>query len=435
MVSELHSLSKITQSAVSGPELMRQIDTDLSGVENKDLLIYMHIPFCNSKCVFCDWVADIPVRNLVAGTSMGGKYAEAMCKQLASYGPLLTQIGYKPKYIYWGGGTPSRLQADQILQIVSVMNDSFDMATLQQHTMETSPDTLTMEKLEAIHSAGIQRISMGVQTFDDSELRRSARSHSADQARNAVRMIQQAGFEDVNLDLIAALPGQRIETLEQSVLSTIELAPTHVSVYVYRPDPRTVMAKQSRGGHREIVGLQKFGTFYNRAKELLEEAGYKEYSTYYFAKDPKYHFKAEEYYFEMQGDYVGFGSGAYSILGHRFLKTTADLHSYIDNPLAFEFCQPYSPDKPDGLTTLLSQAVLTDAGINYKQFERYTGFPFSRVRNHPYIEGLLQYYADCGAVFEETEESLTVTPETRSKAHIVHLAGIYEAARLRSSSH
>lgn len=433
MVSSPLSLSKL--SSIPGLDLMREVNETLREAENKDLLIYVHIPFCNSKCVFCDWVVDIPVKQLVSAPSMGGKYTDALCRQMSSYGPQLADIGYKPKYIYWGGGTPSRLNTEQILQIVATIRQSFDLSTMQQHTMETSPETLDPEKLAAIRAAGIERISMGVQSFDDAELRRSARSHSAEQACNAVRMIKQAGFEDQNIDLIAGLPGQSMAALEHSVRTAIELAPTHISVYIYRPDPKTVMAKQSRTGKREIVGLEKLQTFYGRAKEMLEEAGYPEYSTYYFAKDSRYYFKAEEYYFEMQGDYVGFGSGAYSILGSRFLKTTADIHQFIDNPLAFEFCQRYSPANPAGLTTLLSQAVLTKAGINYKQFERYTGFPFSYIRRHPYIEGLLQYYSDCGAVFVETDESLSVTEETRSKAHVVHLAGVYEAARLGASSH
>jgi oxygen-independent coproporphyrinogen-3 oxidase len=362
------------------------------------------------------------------------KYTDALCKQLSSYGPILTDIGYRPKYIYWGGGTPSRLSPEQISRIVSVMNDSFDMATLQQHTMETSPETLSPEKLGAIRSAGIQRISMGVQSFDDHELRRAARSHSAEQACQAVAWIQQAGFEDLNIDLISGLPGQTLETLEKSVNTAIKLDPTHISIYVYRPDPKTVMAKQSYSGKRELVGLEKLKKFYGAAKKHLEQAGYAEYSTYYFAKDSKYHFKAEEYYFEMQGDYIGFGCGAYSILGHRFLKAVSDQHRFMEDPLTFEVCQQYSSFHPEGLTVLLSQAVLTNAGINFKQFERYTGFPFSLVRRHPYVESLLQYYSDCGAVFVETDECLYLTPETRSDAHIAHLSGIYEAARFRATT-
>jgi putative oxygen-independent coproporphyrinogen III oxidase len=419
---------------IPGLNMLDEVDEALKGVENKDLLIYIHVPFCNSKCVFCDWVADIPVANLKAASTLGNQYVKAICAQIRSYGPKLAAIGYTPKYIYWGGGTPSRLEPEQIVEIVNTLRESFDLSSLVQHAMETSPETLTIPKLEAIKKAGVQRLSMGVQSFNNAELRRSARSHSAEQAIKAVGMIREVGIEDFNLDLIAALPGQTMEMLEYSIQRTIELAPPHISLYVYRPDPRTVMAKQSNGGCREIVDLQKMKNAYERAKQMLKDAGNDEYTTFYFAREPRFRFRGEMYYFELRGDYVGFGSGAYSILGHRFLKNVSDLHSYMDNPLDFEYCEQFSARRPDKqLSILLSEAVLTQPGINYKNFERLTGFNFSEIRRHPYFEVLMQYYSDCGGEFRETAESLSVTPESRSKAHITHLAGIYEAGRLKCS--
>lgn len=429
MIASTHSLP--------GAGMLNDVDAALKMGENKDLLIYVHIPFCSSKCSFCDWVADIPVNQLIGAAGLSQQYVEALCQQIRSYGPQLTKIGYTPKFIYWGGGTPSKLDAAQIAQIVATLGESFDLSSLQQHAMETSPETLTQEKLNAIRATGIERISMGVQSFNDVELRHAARSHSAEQAIEAVRMIQRAGFEDYNLDLIAAMPGQTMETFEQSVRQTIELGTPHVSVYVYRPDPRTIMAQQSVAGFRERVHMDKMMKTYLRAKEMYEEAGYHEYATFYFAKDPKYYFSGEMYYFELQGDYVGFGAGAYSILGHRFLKNHAELHNFIKSPTDFEYCEVFTPARPDKqLSFLMSTAVLTEMGINYKRFERIAGFPFAAIRHHPYFEVLMQYYNDCGSTFKETSESLKVLPDTRSVAHINHLAGIYEAKLLQySNSH
>ena len=430
MTSDFQSLKR----QMNGLQAMIDIEAALKDVENKDLLIYIHIPFCNSKCVFCDWVVDIPVRDLTAGSTKGGQYVAALCKHIRAYAPELGKIGYTPKYIYWGGGTPSRLQSSEISEVVSVLKESFDLSSLQQHMMETSPETLSMEKLETLLSFGIERVSMGVQSFDDAELRRSARSHSAAQAENSIHMIRSAGFEDFNIDLIAALPEQKLETLEKSVRTAIELGVPHISVYVYRPNLDTVMAKQSASGHREMVTYKKMFDYYSRAKDLLEEAGYHEYTTFYFAEDLKYRFKGEMYYFELRGDYVGFGSGGQSVLGHRSLKNSTNLHAYMDDPFNLESCEIFSPTKPgDQLFLLLGEAVTTSAGINFDNFERLIGFPFSYIRNHPLMEVLIQYYEDCGAVFEETEESLIVTADTRSKAYIGYLAGIYEAGRLRSN--
>jgi oxygen-independent coproporphyrinogen-3 oxidase len=283
-----------------------------------------------------------------------------------------------------------------------------------------------------MRSVGIDRISMGVQSFDDAELRRSARSHSAEQAKTAAREIRRAGFEDFNLDLITALPGQEIETLEHSVSTAIELDPPHVSIYSYRPDPRTTLAKQSAAGHRERVDRNKMLGFYGRAKELLEAAGYAEYMTSYFAKEPEHRFKGETYYFELQGDYIGFGSGAYSLLGHRYFRNSSDLHSFIDNPFEIESCELFNTGGPyDTLAILIGSALLTSAGLNFARFERIAGFGFSEICDQPAIKRLIEYYADCGAVFEETNDALLVVPETRTQAYITHMSGMYEVSWLR----
>lgn len=415
---QLHGLQK----PVSGLDAIRESATTLQGITDKDLLIYINIPFCNSKCVFCDWVADIPVKDLRSGPEMGKKYTEALCKQMRISAPELNKTGYIPKHIYWGGGTPSRLDTEEIIKIISTLKECFDLHSLEQHMMETSPETLTLDKLEAMRSAGVRRISVGIQSFHDVELRRAARSHSADQAKQAVELVRKAGFEDYNLDLIAALPGQSLEMLEYSLRTAIELQPTHVSIYVYRPDPRTVMAKQSAAGSREKVHVKKIFDYYDRAREMLKEAGYYDYTTCYFVKDSKYRFRGETYYYELLGDYIGFGSGAYSVLGHRYFKNMTNLHSYLENPLGVEMCEVFNPSRTDRLLSLMGGAMLTSTGVNYERFERICGFPFQMIRHHPAIEESMLYYQECGAKFEETDEALRVTAETRSKAHLTLLS-------------
>nr|QEO74824.1 Radical SAM domain protein [uncultured bacterium] len=431
MIARLPTL----KSSLAGEKMLKDVENAVKGAKNKDLLIYVHIPFCSSKCAFCDWVADIPVSQLTGAAGLSDRYVEALCKQIRSYGPHLTKIGYTPKFIYWGGGTPSKLDAEQVARIIEALRESFDLSALEQHAMETSPETLTQEKLNRLRALGVERLSMGVQSFIDKELRHAGRSHSAAQAVEAARMIKRAGFDNFNLDLIAALPGQTMESFEQSVRQVIELETPHVSVYVYRPDPRTVMAQQSVAGFRERVHREKMMETYLRAKEMFEAAGYHEYATFYFAKERKHYFSGEMYYFELQGDYVGFGAGAYSIMGHRFLKNQSELHAFIENPVDFEYCEVFTPARPDKqLSFLMSAAVLTEMGINYERFARIAGFPFAAIRRHPYMEVLMQYYVDCGSTFQETREGLKVQPETRSTAHINHLAGIYEAKLLHYSN-
>ena len=341
-------------------------------------------------------------------------------------GPQLSAIGYIPKFVYWGGGTPSRLDSDEMLEIVTALHDSFDLSQIEEHAMETSPETLSITKLEAMRSLGVNRISMGIQSFDDKELRRAARGHSARQAERAVQMIHQAGFMNLNLDLIVAFPDQELETIESTFSKTVELNPKHITVYIYRAVPQTVMAKQIESGHRKDCSLKETFNHYNLSKLLLEEAGYFEYTLGYFAKHPDDKFKSEEYYFSMKGDYVGFGSGARSILGHHYLSNSSgNLHGFVEHPTEFSYHEKFSASRVESTFPLLRLTMLTEEGINFADFKRLFGFDFSEARSHSSFKGLMSYYNDCGTDFIETKENLYVTEETRRISYITSLLRAY----------
>ena len=265
-------------------DVMMRISREVSPDKPKDLLVYLHIPFCSSKCHFCDWVKDIPVKQLRSGPSVRRDYIKAITDQIAYYGTRLMGMGYVPKYVYWGGGTPTRLDGDEIAEIVKALNESFDLTSIQEHTMESSPETLTMEKLETMLESGIRRLSIGIQSFNDEELRKSARAHSAAGAENAMRMAQKAGYKNINLDLIAAFPDQTLEMWKRSLMKTIELEPAHITVYLYRPSSETVMANQIISGIKKAVGHEQMFAYNQMAQELLTQAGYIEYSFGYYAK-------------------------------------------------------------------------------------------------------------------------------------------------------
>ena len=402
---------------MNATEALSRAASELKGADNKDLLIYIHVPFCNSKCTFCDWVTAIPVAELRSGPSTRHEYAQALCQQIRFCGPRLMDMGYTPKLVYWGGGTPSKLEATETAQVIAALHDSFDLSRVEEHTVEISPESITSQKLETMRSLGVNRISMGVQSFDDAELRKAARSHSAVEAEAAARSIKDAGFSNFNLDMIVAFPDQTTEVLNRSIRKAIELEPTHLSVYIYRPDPDTVMAQQISRGYRKLVSLEQMVASEELAKAMLEEAGYSEYMLGYYAKEPEHRFKGEEYYFCFQGDYIGFGSGAGSSLGHHLLlNARGNLHGFLERPLAFDECHKFSPGA--SLGEALRQALLTNTGINFRNFRRLFGFDFSEIRNQPSFEADLDFFRRCGAVFEETTEHLLVTEETRHKAYI-----------------
>ena len=158
------------------------------------------------------------------------------------------------------------------------------------------------------------------------------------------------------------------------------------------------------------------------SKALIEKAGYFEYVLGYFAKEPEHRFKGEEYYFSLQGDYIGFGSGAGSILGHHsLLNVSGNLHKFMAHPLEFDECEKFSPHD-SAVWRYLRQALLTSTGIDFHNFKRLFGFDFAEIRNRPSFEEGLDFFRRCGAVFEETEEYLALTDETRHKAYIMSYA-------------
>jgi oxygen-independent coproporphyrinogen-3 oxidase len=404
---------------ISAHDFIPVLARELAGEGDRELLIYVHVPFCSYKCAFCDWVADIPGGQLTGGPGLRERYVEAVCKQIRYLGPQLIDLGYVPKFIYWGGGTPTRLEADGHARIVDALRTSFDLTAVQEHTMEASPETLTPEKLQMLKSLGVMRLSMGVQSFNPDELRRAGRGHSPEQAMAAVDMIRQAGIEQFNIDLIAALPEQTLESLEYSLKTAAELQPTHITVYIFRPTTTTAMAKQIHRGFRSVADVDHVGRSYRLVKETLEAAGYEEYTMGYFATSREYRCRGEEYYFNLRGDWIGFGSGAVSILGHHRLRNFhVNLHRYMDDPLLFESCRDLRDHKPECAMYALRQAMLTEAGIRYDNFQRFFGHPFSEVRKDPPIQRMIDYYESCGAEFRETDCSFFITPESRSRTYI-----------------
>lgn len=407
---------------VNPVELPALLEPNLRGRDERPLLVYLHIPFCSSKCTFCNWVSDIPVSQLRAGAPVRRDYASALCEQIRALGPVMRDLAYEPACIYWGGGTPSILSGDEIESVAEALAGAFDVSAISEHTMETSPETLTADKLRAIRRAGVDRISMGVQSFDDQELRRAARAHSAETALRAVDLVRHAGFTSLNLDLIAGFPGQNTDMLRRTLDITLQLAPEHITVYMYRAEDNTVMATQIQSGHRPQRSLDDNLSAYECASSAITSAGYLEYTVGYFVKDPSHRFKGEDYYFDLEGDYLGLGCGGESILGHHAFRNPPNgLQQYLANPSHFAEAERFSLDRLEGILRALRLTVLTERGIDYVRFEQLFGIPFTAMRDQPAVKGMLHYLRYCGAEFVETPARLMITPETRSRSYIVAL--------------
>lgn len=424
---------------MTGQEVVERIGPRVDGKRFKDLLIYVHIPFCTSKCHFCDWVSGIEVHDLTAKGGVRSEYVSALCKQIEFYGPRLMEMGYVPRHVYWGGGTPSRLATDEIERICHALSASFDLSSVVQWSVETSPETLTMDKLHLLRASGVDRISMGVQSFDETQLRRAGRAHSATQAMEAMGMIRDAGFPSYNIDLIAGFPEEDTEAFAQGMEQTMALAPPHVTLYMYRGPATTVMAQQANKGYRPTTALQQMREARRIGMAAFDSHGYEEYMTMYFARGKQHRYLGELHYFGMEGDYIGFGDGAHSVLGHHYLRNAspvlgkggANLRRYIADPITIDICEVHTtPQRLDRLRPLLIEAMLTEAGIQFDRFQDRFGFPFQEIRRDRQIVRMLEYYEGCGAVFEEDDVRLRVSAATRAEAFIRHTTQANEIEQL-----
>lgn len=366
--------------------------------EPKPLQIYLHIPFCASKCHFCDWVDDIPVEQLRSGPAVRRNYAGALKRQIEFWGPHLTALGYRPTSIYWGGGTPTRLDAEEIAATQDSMRAAFDLTSLSQHTMESTPNELTGEKLARLKAIGVDRLSLGVQSFDADQLRRAGRAHSVEQAMAAVPLANRAGFDDVNIDLISGFPEESLETYRKTLETAVAVAPSHITVYSYRATPRTTMAMQVHKGIRHAIGLDAMIASYELTQEVLTRAGYEEYCFNGFCREPRYQFKAGLYGYTLEGDIIGFGAGAQSqIGGMSLLNFDTNLHRYIDDPFEFDEVERYTLEQADKLFPLLGRALLTRDGISFSRFEYITGIPFAEAWANQAVRAWFRYIENCGA--------------------------------------
>ena len=406
------------------------MDSVLAGLRIEDpklraLALYVHVPFCASKCHFCDWVVDVPVRQLRQRGKERKPYIEAVCRQISHYGPILTNAGYVPQVMYWGGGTAGRLDSEEMLAIHSALGRAFDMSTVSEWTIETTPNDVSEEKLLTMKQMGVTRISVGVQSFDPLQLRTAGRAHTAEDAENAMALLRKHGFRNFNIDLIVGFPGEDAHRTLLTIDKAISFDPTHISAYPFRATPKTVMTTQIQRGRIVKPTLESLLAADELAREALGRAGYHEYSHGYWVKDAQYEDRDANYTYGMVGERIGFGSGADSIMRERFLRNNKSNYAgFINDPLGFDQIQPFSLKNPGMFVNHLGGALMTRDGLNFERLFNLTGVSFATLRKTPPISAWLDYLRERGAEFLETDSDLQVAGPNKHKAYIAQLTGI-----------
>lgn len=280
--------------------------------------IYIHIPFCEQKCRYCDFLS-------FPGDHMKEKerYVDALCEEMR----LRIQGKWRtPQTIFIGGGTPTALTAACLERLLAVLSASVDIENVEEFTVEANPGTIDAEKLSVLRAAGVDRLSFGVQSFDDTLLRRIGRIHTAQDAVEAVALARQAGFDNINLDLMYGLPGQKAEQWRATVVQALALAPSHLSLYQLIVEEGTAIAHQLAAGALPPIDEDGAAEWFVHQRDWLAASGYAQYEVSNYAR-PGYASKHNQLYWRLD-DYLGLGLGATSWIRPVRCVNTTDLQAY-----------------------------------------------------------------------------------------------------------
>ncbi len=284
--------------------------------------LYIHIPFCEKRCVYCDFYT-------VAGVSSRiPDYVAALKKEIGLRAAEPFWQRQRFATIFFGGGTPSLLSPQQIAEILDTVFGAFQFEQHPEITIEANPGTLTSEQLARYRSTGINRLSLGVQSLHADELERLDRIHSPQQAIDAVMMARHAGFKNINMDFIFALPQQTIPRWQESLEQAFELQPTHISAYNLTIEHGTPLDVKIRKGEMEPLSEEDERAFYQFTIDFLESHGYRQYEISNFAK-PDFEAKHNIKYWD-GSVYLGLGASAHSFDGKRRFWNVANLRKYLE---------------------------------------------------------------------------------------------------------
>lgn len=276
--------------------------------------LYLHIPFCEHKCIYCDFYSIAPKDSTDAYGALIERFLFSLAREITMRGD---DPAYRVPYdtVFFGGGTPSLLPPSKIGEILDRLSGVFSLQPDAELTLETNPGTVGLEKLRDFRSSGINRLSVGVQSFHDDELKFLTRIHSSEEAKECVRNAFSVGFNNVSIDLIFALPSQTLERWQSTLDQALDLGPTHLSCYSLIVEPKTPLSRMVQAKQVTLLGPETDAEMYEFTIEYLRDHGYEQYEVSNFAK-PGYRSRHNRSYWN-HSDYLGFGPSAHSFWGRK----------------------------------------------------------------------------------------------------------------------
>ncbi|MDZ8028802.1 MAG: radical SAM family heme chaperone HemW [Nostoc sp. DedQUE01] len=333
---------------------------DVSGIVSS---AYVHIPFCRRRCFYCDFPVSV-VGDRLRGETSGtiSQYVEVLCQEIA----ITPAFGQPLKTIFFGGGTPSLLSINQLQRILTQLEQRFGIASGVEISMEMDPATFNLEHLAGYRSAGVNRISLGVQAFSQELLQVAGRSHSVDDIFAAIDLIHQVEIPEFSLDLISGLPHQSLERWRDSLNKAVAVLPTHISIYDLTIEPGTAFGRYYKPGDSPLPTDETTVKMYEMAQRVLTDAGYQHYEISNYAQ-PGHQCRHNRVYWENR-PYYGFGMGAASYIERkRFTRPrkTKEYYQWVQAGATID-CQ-VTPPKEVLLETLMLGLRLAE-GVNLAAF-------------------------------------------------------------------
>lgn len=376
-------------------------------MHKRPLELYFHIPFCVKKCDYCDFLSA------PAGEQDREAYMSALIQETIQRAP--EYQAYKVVSVFIGGGTPSVVEKEQIAGLLDQVHRLYDVSPDAEVTIEVNPGTVDLEKLTGYRQAGINRLSIGLQTANDAELQAIGRIHTWQQFLDTYRAAAAVGFTNINVDLMSALPGQTLESYRSSVQKVLALrpAPTHISAYSLILEEGTRLYEAVEKGSVVLPGEETDRLMYEETDRLLSEAGFVRYEISNYAK-AGYECRHNCGYWT-RTEYAGFGIGAASLISNVRFSNAADIREYIAHPLRVRG-EEERLSREEQMEEFMFLGLRLTKGIEVRTFEELFGVALPAV----YGEVIAKNLADGLLCYTNDGKSLALTKKGLDLSNYVY---------------
>ncbi len=349
-------------------------------MKGKQTSLYIHIPFCIKKCIYCDFLS-VPYDEETAAA-----YMDAVSREL----DMRQREAQTLQTVYIGGGTPTTIPAPALAGLIRKIMDSFGMASYAEVTVESNPGTLDRDVVKELSDAGMNRLSIGVQSLDNDELKLLGRIHTVEDALRAIASARRANVENMSIDLIYGIPGQTHDVWLRTIGMALELSPAHISAYELTPEGATPLVDLISQRRLEKPDEDSTIRMYYSAIEKLNAGGYNHYEISNFAK-PGFECRHNLNYWN-RGDYIGIGAGAHSFVRGERIKNTGDIRKYIRTLLEGKLPEQESTviSRKDAIKETVFLGLRKTEGLDAGEFIEAFGVDLGEASKELVADGLLE---------------------------------------------